>query len=121
MPRVLVVADEAAVLEGLRGILVENGMQVAVASSGPGAISLLHASTYDAVILNASNAHLDETELLNALQSGGALAAIPLVVLSAEPGIVGPEHAFAVLPKPVELKQLLDVLRRATTVRSPGT
>ncbi len=107
---VLIVEDEADLRETLRDALVGNHYQVATAANGREALDLLlgRQPLPDLVILDLLMPVLDGIAMYRAMKQHPRLAAIPVVISTADP-TRAPE-GVTVLPKPVRLAHLLDQL-----------
>lgn len=111
---VLVVDDDVDVREALCDVLADCGFEVRSAGDGVEALALLGAGLRPRVILlDLMMPRMDGAELRDRLQQDPALAAVPVVMLTAdrrgEERITG---ADAELAKPVDLDELLRVLSR---------
>jgi CheY-like chemotaxis protein len=101
---VLVVDDEASVVEVLRGILTKAGYDVLAASNGAAALELVHSGpSPDLIVLDLMMPVMTGFEVLSALRANKAWASIPVVVLTGTAGY-STDHlgVDAVLSKPFE-------------------
>lgn len=78
----LVVDDIAANRDVLSRRLKSHGYAVAVAESGPEALEMLHAYTFDVVLLDIMMPEMDGFEVLRRLKADDALRHIAVVVVS---------------------------------------
>jgi CheY-like chemotaxis protein len=114
--RVLVVEDDALIRESLIEALEEHGYQVTGAANGRDALDVLATPPRpDVILLDLMMPVMDGRSFRNQQLRDPALAAIPVVVLSAASDVLraGAEmRAAGVLRKPVTLRALLDELAR---------
>src|SRR5205823_560954 len=111
----VVVEDDADIRETLAMVLAAEGYEVATAAHGAEALAWLRASSRrpDAILLDLMMPVMDGWEFRKAQLADGALADIPVVIVSAHE--VRPDSnlaAAAVLSKPVLLETMLGVLAR---------
>jgi CheY-like chemotaxis protein len=121
VPRVLVVDDDPAALEGLRALLAAWGYDVETAPDGRAALEKVTAMHPTAVITDLAMPSMSGLELLNALHDQDP--ELPVILLSAHrhanPQADGRRHgAYAYLKKPVEVSMLKTVL--ASTLTADG-
>jgi CheY-like chemotaxis protein len=82
--RILVIDDEAVILEVIQGCLEElGGMEVLTAESGVEGLRLAEAELPDGVLLDVSMPGMDGLEVLRQLQENAITRAIPVVLLTA--------------------------------------
>ena len=67
--RILLVDDETAIRRALRPPLLELGFQVAEAARGEDALQLLHAGTFDAVLLDVNMPGIGGIETLRRMRA----------------------------------------------------
>jgi CheY-like chemotaxis protein len=107
MTDILVVDDDRGIRETLGDVLSDEGYRVRLARDGGEALTLLRQGRPpDLILLDLSMPGMSGAEFLKAQLGDPKLAAIPVVVLSADqrshcPGVAG------FLRKPVDLDQLL--------------
>jgi CheY-like chemotaxis protein len=114
MKRILVVDDEAAIVETLRDILVGEGYEVVVAFNGLEGLNQLREAKPDLVLLDVMMPLLDGLGVLAAMQEHPVHRNVPVVLMSA--GRVPQIDSLPVrrfLPKPFELEALLDSVTEA--------
>ena len=121
---VLVVEDDFGVRESLADVLSDAGYEVACAADGIEALALLRTRPLPQVILlDWMMPRCDGAQVMAALQAEPALAAIPVVLLTADVRLASRAEALGVsgfLKKPVDLAHLLrEVGRHARPVGSP--
>jgi len=112
----LLVDDELDFLEPLCTRLSRRGVTCTVAGSGDEALGLAAASAFDCAVVDVKMPGMDGLELLRRLRRN--YPALPVVLLtghaSVELGVEGMGlGAFDYLLKPIDLDELLDVVRRA--------
>jgi CheY-like chemotaxis protein len=114
--RVLVVEDDALIRESLIDALEEHGYQVTGAANGRDALDVLATPPRpDVILLDLMMPVMDGRSFRDQQLRDPALAAIPVVVLSAASDVLraGAEMGAAgILRKPVTLRALLDELAR---------
>ena len=112
--RVLIVEDDRAVVETLKGILEEEGYEVSMASDGREALNRLGGDLApDVILLDLRMPVMDGWTFRNAQRRSSQLAHIPVVAMSAD----GTSRAQAIsadafLRKPLDLDDVLTTLRR---------
>lgn len=127
-PSILLVDDDDDARDALAAVLEEEGFLVRSAANGVEALQRLAEDDRPSVILSdLTMPGMSGWELADAIGANSATAAIPLCVMTALPaGHDIPEHAVAVLRKPIEPERLVSVLRRcvgdtSTVSRPPST
>lgn len=83
MPRILIADDEAYFRHACSRSLSTHGHQVEQAADGEEVMRLLRAGRYDLVLLDLAMPVLDGTTVLRAMREEAALAAIPVIVVTA--------------------------------------
>jgi CheY-like chemotaxis protein len=117
--RVLIIDDDFVTQETMSTLLASSGYRVAAACNGRDAIERLNAyEKPDLILLDLKMPVMDGNHFCRARQQDKALAAIPVVILSGMPDV--DKHAAALgaagyLQKPIDIVQLLDVLRQCCT------
>ena len=111
--RILVIDDEADVLEVLRLVLSRSGYEVAATTSGIEGLASAQSDRPDLVLLDIMMQRMDGWEVLRALKSDAATRDIPVVILSArvEPKdkIRGlQEGAVDYVTKPFAVREILE-------------
>lgn len=102
MSRVLIVEDEAALLEVFAEVVEGLGHEAVRAHDGEQALLLARTEPPDLVVSDHMMPRRTGVELLRALRAEPTLAQVPFVLLSAALP-AGREEAHAFLPKPVDL------------------
>jgi two-component system OmpR family response regulator len=124
-PRLLVVDDEATILELLSGSLRLAGFEVVTAASGAAAVRAATASRPDLVLLDVMLPDGDGFEALRRIRSGGS--EVPVIFLTARDEVPDRVNGFAVggddyVTKPFSLEELLGRIRavlKRTGARAP--
>jgi CheY-like chemotaxis protein len=113
---VLVVDDNDEVRIGLRALLESAGFPVADARGGREALRAIRSGTVCPclVLLDLMMPYFDGWDVLAELNSDTDLAAIPVIVLSADPlaSLAMNAGAVAVLAKPTDPETLIDAVDR---------
>jgi CheY-like chemotaxis protein len=115
MAHILVVEDDGDIQAAVQDLLVAEGHQVTVAGNGAEALAVLAGkSRPHCILLDLMMPVMNGWQMLIALQQDVRLAPIPVIVASAAPSAIAPELARAVIHKPYQLDDLLDVIARFT-------
>jgi CheY-like chemotaxis protein len=110
--RILVVDDDREVRDQLQLLLTRDGYRVTTAADGAEALVHLQRSPSPSlIILDLVMPRVDGRACLDAVEANPTLAAIPVVVLSADPYPL-PRGARAALPKPCVSEELLATVKR---------
>ncbi len=112
----LVVDDNSDFAENLAEILRDRGDDVAVAVDGPGAVALARERRFDAVLTDMRMPLMGGAEVVHELRR--ADPGVPAMVITGYAGDDALEAArreglLAVLPKPVDVPRLLELLASA--------
>jgi DNA-binding response OmpR family regulator len=115
--RILVVDDEVTIRDTLVGILGENGYAAVGATDGRDGLRKLRAArgAFDLILLDLTMPLLDGRGFREEQRRDPALAAIPVIVLSAFPDVAALAAELEVaahLAKPLNLRALLALVRR---------
>ncbi|HEY9894886.1 MAG TPA: response regulator [Candidatus Sericytochromatia bacterium] len=82
--RVLVIDDEAVILEVIQGCLEElGGMEVLTATSGVEGLQVAQTALPDGILLDVSMPGMDGLEVLRLLQAKAVTRSMPVVLLTA--------------------------------------
>jgi CheY-like chemotaxis protein len=124
--RILVVEDDEDIREVMQEALGSEGFRVDVAKDGLDGLDVLDkldaGSEPPLILLDMMMPRMDGEAFLEVLRSKPALAQAPIVVMSGSAGARETArrlNATACLMKPLELDELLDVVRRLTRESAP--
>jgi two-component system, chemotaxis family, chemotaxis protein CheY len=111
---ILVVDDEPSLVEAISSVLEDEGYSVATAPDGLAALRALHDGLRPCLaILDLMMPNMSGWELRAAMLADPTLAHIPVAICSAYARReVGALQAAAVLQKPFELKDILEIADR---------
>lgn len=113
---ILVVDDDDDVRDTLMLLLDMNGYAVIGASDGHDALQQIRLyGRPGLILLDLRMPHMNGEEFAATLHADTALAPAPIVVFSGDtnaPGIASRMGAQALLKKPVDLTEIIDVVRR---------
>lgn len=116
--RLLVVEDDAEVLEALCEVFVDDGYEVVRAGNGAEALRYFErAAPPDLIVLDLTMPVMDGYEFLERRALRRDLVAIPVLVLSATPAVRLSGRNVEFLPKPLDVDVLLPTVARLTTPR----
>jgi CheY-like chemotaxis protein len=110
--RVLIVDDEREIAELIAGQLTPLGVKADIASSGSEALSMLRASSYDALTLDVLMPGMSGLEVLAEIRTDPDLRGVPIVFVSVFSG----RRELAgewVVAKPIDADELRNVLAAA--------
>ena len=114
---ILVVEDDAVMRETIAELLEEEGYSVTVANGGEAGLAYLQQAPRPALILlDLMMPTMNGWEFHSQLQHDPKLATIPVVLLSAVADFQrrrGKLDVAAILPKPVNIPQLLEAITQA--------
>ena len=113
--RVLIVDDEFGLAEVVAEMLEERGYQTALAINGQLALADIAAQVPDLVLLDCMMPILDGQAVVRAVRADLALAALPIILMTALPNIVAPEVAAltsGILRKPFSPAELFAAIER---------
>jgi DNA-binding response OmpR family regulator len=114
---VLVLEDEKLIREAVGEFLEEAGYEVARVADGRDALASMRTALPDVVIVDLQLPTMSGAEFVQEMRADPRLAAVPIVILSAAPGL--PEVAESLgargaLAKPFHLDVLLAVVDRVS-------
>ncbi len=120
MPKkVLIVEDHPDAREMLSIYLTSEGYSVVTAEDGQCGLQAAEAERPDIIITNLNMPKLDGLEMTKRIRQQSDFGNVPIVVLSAittdEPDILINAGASVVKTKPVELHELVNIIRDALT------
>ncbi len=113
---VLVVDDDPDILEALSEILEAEGFEIRRARNGKEALERLEPDPPRLILLDLMMPVMDGWEFAQRLKQRPKVAAIPIIVLSADRNVSNKAAeigAVGHLAKPFELNDLLDMVRRS--------
>ena len=120
-PLVLVVDDSEDMRDLLHEVLSMRGYEVVTAGSSGRALTLMTRRVPDLVITDLMMPGMSGFSLRSLMLRRPALAAVPVIVLSAYWARPGETlEAVAVLTKPINLDRLLDAVERGLAGRTAG-
>lgn len=106
--RILVVDDDAAVRTLVRTVLESAGYEVTTARNGCEAISLIAASDYDLVLLDAIMPKLDGLEVVDQLRkTNSPVLAHTYLLTGSSPEQLGNLPVRGVIGKPFDIRALI--------------
>lgn len=112
--RVLVIDDDLPLRGMLAAALRQHGFQVLLAGDGAEGHRALTIHNPDVVLLDLAMPDVNGWDFLQRLQETGHLGRVPIVVVSAhvrvEPQALLQMGVAAILPKPFNLQELIDVI-----------
>ncbi|HZR16062.1 MAG TPA: sigma-54 dependent transcriptional regulator [Verrucomicrobiae bacterium] len=122
-PRILIVDDDPGQRSLLESFLKGQGFEIVVADSGERALALLRTEPFNLMISDVRMPGLSGLETLR--QARQEHAVLPVLLVTAYADIreaVGAMRDGAVnyLPKPIDLDELLAIVRQATGAAGPG-
>jgi CheY-like chemotaxis protein len=116
MRRYLIVDDNRELAENLAEIIEDQGAQAVAVASGPEAVEAVRAGRFDALVTDMRMPVMQGAEVVHAIRRLDP--GLPVVVITAytdedDLEAARREGLLAVLPKPVPVPRLLDLLARA--------
>jgi two-component system, OmpR family, response regulator MprA len=112
--RVLVIDDDLPLRGMLAAALDKHGFQVLLAGDGAEGERALMIHQPDVVLLDLAMPEVNGWDFLQRLQETGHIGKVPIIVVSAhlriEPQAVLQMGVSAILPKPFNLSELLDLI-----------
>jgi DNA-binding NtrC family response regulator len=117
MTSVLVVDDDAGMVDTLGDILAARGYEVAMAHSGQAAIGMVRQDPYDVVLMDIQMTGINGVEALKAMKSFSPGIRVIMMTAFTRHELVEEarrSHALAVLPKPLDLERVLTLIHGAT-------
>lgn len=117
--RVLVIDDDLPIRGMLAAALRQHGFQVLLAGDGAEGHRALTIHNPDVVLLDLAMPDVNGWDFLQRIQETGHLGKIPVVVVSAhvtvQPQALLQMGVAAILPKPFNLPELMDLIEHLTT------
>jgi CheY-like chemotaxis protein len=119
-PLILIIEDDPMAQEVLSRRLVAAGYRVIVESDGGAGIWRARAEQPALVICDLHMPLAPGELVILGLRTDPATAKLPILVVSADPGRLGPEHKVdGVLAKPVRPAELLETIARIIGAHQP--
>ncbi len=116
MPTILIVDDEAAIQQSLKGVLEDESYKTSVAGTGEACLELLHKRTFDVVLLDIWLPGIDGLETLQRIRD---LDNAPEVIMISGHGTIETAvratklGAYDFLEKPLSLDKTLILIKNA--------
>jgi len=112
---ILIVEDDRATREALRGLLRDAGYEVMAAEDGATALGAMDSAirTPDLVLLDLNMPHLDGKGFLDCLRARPESTGTPVIVVTgvSRPNVPERGNTVRVVHKPFDANALLDVIR----------
>ena len=114
---VLIVEDNALNMKLLRDVLAAKGYATLEATTGARALELAQQHAPDVILMDVQLPDVDGVEVLRGIRTDARTASLPVVAVTAQ-AMDGDRDRFlragfdAYLAKPLDVSELLDVLRR---------
>jgi DNA-binding response OmpR family regulator len=112
--RVLVIDDDLPLRGMLAAALRQHGFQVLLAGDGEEGQRALNIHNPDVILLDLAMPKVNGWDFLQRLQETGHIGRVPIIVVSAhlrvEPQAVLQMGVSAILPKPFNLPELIDLI-----------
>ena len=116
-PTVLVIDDDHDMAELIACFLCAENFRPVIALNGPDGLAHARLLQPAAVICDSCMPGMDGLEVIEALRHDSITAPIPIVLMSGYgPGRFDGSGANAFLPKPIQIEEMLDLIRALTTV-----
>jgi two-component system, NtrC family, response regulator PilR len=116
-PTALIVDDEPSVREILKLILQREGWIVQTAEDGDDAIRKLEGSTYRVVLLDLLMPRVGGAGVIDFIKERGITTPVVVISSAADRTALDPQIVRVALPKPLEIRDLRDVLRAILDAR----
>jgi two-component system, sensor histidine kinase len=118
--RVLLAEDTPTNQKLVIRVLEKHGHKVAVAGNGRLAVQMAQQSKFDLILMDLQMPELDGFEATAEIRELPELASVPIIALTAHAMVGDRERCLAAgmdgyLPKPLDIKQLIDVVESAPT------
>ncbi len=113
--RILVVDDHEINQQVAKGILEEEGFEVAIANNGVAALDKVHDHFFDAVLMDLQMPKMDGYEATRIIRSEPRFSKLPIIALTADARqdktVKLKENGFdACITKPIDMEQLIEIL-----------
>ncbi len=121
-PRVLIVDDDADLVQVMRLALGQAGFDIHVVHSGQAALDWLAAESADVILLDLMMADMNGFAVLRQLRAGESASPLPVIIVTARADSRSRAEsvsagASAFLTKPVANKALVEHVRQALAAR----
>ncbi len=121
---VLIIEDDEDIADSLSDVLTARGYHVAIAGNGKDALERVRSTGLrpDVILLDLLMPVMDGVGFLEARAAEPLLAAVPVIVITAQPqaGARLAEPVYASLAKPLPLSELLEAVNHAIHGLPPG-
>jgi DNA-binding response OmpR family regulator len=121
--KVLIVDDDDGMLDTLTDVLAASGYQATVAASGRAAIAHVEGDSFDLILMDIQMPGLNGVETLRALRVlDPSLSIIMMTAYTRDELVAESERTTGhlVLPKPLDLDQVLALVKRIVSARAGG-
>jgi two-component system, chemotaxis family, chemotaxis protein CheY len=122
LPKILIVDDDDCVREALASVVADEGFDPLCARDGAEALRMLKAHAPDLILLDIMMPGVDGLSVAREVQTAATTLTPPIVFVSALEEVRAESErmgAFGHLRKPVEVDDIVEIIRRATnTVRT---
>jgi DNA-binding NtrC family response regulator len=109
---VLIVDDEIAIRSMLQRIFRAAGFDVGCSENGVEGLKMFHESDWDVVVVDRGMPEMNGEQMAREIK--GTHPNVPLILITGLPhAVTRPELFFAVLPKPFQPMELVDLVTRA--------
>lgn len=114
MPYALVVEDDVEIARFMELVLLDAAFEVGVVADGQAALDRMADTVPDLVLLDLNLPVKSGLAVLQAMRTDGALAGVPVIVVSANPHMTDQAYDLAdlILHKPVSYEQLRRLVER---------
>ena len=110
--RILLVDDNAMVVDLVRHVLITHGAEVAIAKDGESAIAVCARQRFDLILTDLHMPRMTGADLARAIREGAsANADVPIVGLTADLSARAAQSFNAVLTKPIDPRALVTTIR----------
>ena len=121
--KILIVDDDKGMLDTLTDVLAASGYQATVAASGRAAIAKVEADSFDLILMDIQMPGLNGVEALRALRLLDPNVSIIMMTAYTRDELVAESErttGHGVLSKPLDLYQLLPLVKRIVAARAGG-
>jgi DNA-binding NtrC family response regulator len=114
---VLVVDDDAGMVDTLADILSANGHQVGLAYSGPSALDMVKSARYDVALMDIQMPGLNGVEVLKRMRDVAPEVAVIMMTAFTRHELIeeAKRAAAAVLSKPLDIERVLGLIATASS------